>query len=99
MTPKQLVHADRAFEKYNFGPDVEVEDFEGWESSNNNETVWRNVFIKAEVGPDTKLVIFSVCFDSVGGATGVDAYALMTETGEKIGSMPDGTAPDTSATP
>jgi len=99
----RTIEADRIFEKYDFSQGAQIEDFEGWESIGNHPTMWRNVFIEAEVAPDnpngdTKLVIFFVCFDSVDGDKVVDAYAVMDETNEKIWSMPI-TAPATIAPP
>lgn len=87
------IAANRIFEEYDFSPGVQIEDFEGWESVGNGETMWRNVFIEAEVAPDnpngdTKLVIFFVCFDSVDGDKVVDAYAVMDQTNEKVWSRP-----------
>ena len=86
--------AEAAYQAYWFGPGASVESANGWEYTTPGKEMTRKVFFYFDDeamegdGDCTRTANFTVVFESESSPVVVEAYALMSDTGSELGSMP-----------
>lgn len=82
---KRLGLANRAYERYNFGPDVQFIESDAWDTS-EPEDFTRLLYITFTGEEESTRVSFHVRFDETGAVD--DVYGLETRGGNEIGHYP-----------